>query len=97
MKPSLSEFEQLARRGNLVHVFREFLADMETPVSAYARVKDKSCSYLLESTERGSSWGRYSFIGYKPFLTVKSWGRKVKLLEIPRKRLSGRSKIPFII
>ena len=65
-KPSFSEFKRMADKGNLIPVYREFLADTETPVSFYLKIKDKSFSYLLESADGGKRWGRYSFIGYKP-------------------------------
>ena len=71
-KPSFSEFKLMAKRGNLIPVYQEFLADTETPVSAYLKIRDNSFSYLLESAESGKTWGRYSFIGYKPYLTVLS-------------------------
>jgi anthranilate synthase component 1 len=58
-------------RGNVIPVYREFLGDMETPVSAYLKVSDKSFSYLLESADGGERWGRYSFIGYKPSLVAQ--------------------------
>ena len=70
-QPSLSEFCRLAEHGNVIPVYREFLGDMETPVSAYLKVSDKSFSYLLESADGGERWGRYSFIGYKPSLVVQ--------------------------
>jgi anthranilate synthase component 1 len=62
----------MAEQGNLVPVYEEFLADTETPVSAYLKIRDKSFSYLLESADSGTRWGRYSFIGYKPHLIVVS-------------------------
>jgi len=55
----------------VIPVYREFLGDVETPVSAYLKVSDKSFSYLLESADGGERWGRYSFIGYKPSLVVQ--------------------------
>ena len=71
-KPSLSKFITLAKLGNLIPVYQEFLADMETPVSAYLKIReaDGSYSYLLESADGGKRWGRYSFIGYKPFIVA---------------------------
>jgi len=60
----------MATHGNLIPVFQEFLADTETPVSAYLKIRDSSFSYLLESADGGKRWGRYSFIGYKPSLIV---------------------------
>jgi len=62
----------MASQGNLIPVYQEFLADTETPVSAYLKIRDKTFSYLLESADGGKKWGRYSFIGYKPFLTTLS-------------------------
>ena len=72
IKPSLAEFKKMARQGNLVPVYREFLADTETPVSAYLKLRDDSYSYLLESADGGKHWGRYSFIGCRPFITAVS-------------------------
>jgi anthranilate synthase component 1 len=72
IKPSLSEFENMAQQGNLISVYREFLADTETPVSAYLKLKDDSYSYLLESADGGKQWGRYSFIGCKPYIRAVS-------------------------
>jgi anthranilate synthase component 1 len=62
----------MARQGNLIPVYQEFLADTETPVSAYLKLKDDSYSYLLESADGGKRWGRYSFIGCKPFIKTVS-------------------------
>ena len=78
-KPSFSEFRLMARQGNLIPVYQEFLADTETPVSAYLKIRDKSFSYLLESADGGKKWGRYSFIGYKPYLTALSRHREMEI------------------
>jgi len=69
----------MARQGNLIPVYQEFLADTETPVSAYLKIRDKSFSYLLESADGGKKWGRYSFIGYKPYLTALSRHREMEI------------------
>ncbi|MBW1800365.1 MAG: anthranilate synthase component I [Deltaproteobacteria bacterium] len=79
LKPSFSEFMTMAKQGNLIPVYKKFLADTETPVSAYLKLRDKSYSYLLESADGGNRWGRYSFIGYKPFLTVLSYDREMEI------------------
>ncbi len=86
-KPSFSEFEQMAKQGNLIPVYEEFLADIETPVSAYLKIQDKSYSYLLESAEGGERWGRYSFIGYKPYIVVLSRGQEVEIWEGSEKKV----------
>jgi len=80
-KPSFSEFRLMARQGNLIPVYQEFLADTETPVSAYLKIKDKSFSYLLESADGGKKWGRYSFIGYKPYLIALSRNGKMEISQ----------------
>jgi len=87
MNPSFLEFTRVAGQGNLVPVYREFLADTETPVSAYLKLKDKAFSYLLESAEGGTRWGRYSFIGYNPLLIAASRGRKMEITE------GGKTKV----
>ncbi len=71
----------MAAQGDLIPVYEEFLADVETPVSAYLKIRDKRFSYLLESAEGGERWGRYSFIGYKPYVVVMSRGREVEIEE----------------
>ena len=81
MKPSFLEFQQMSRKGNLIPVYREFLADTETPVSAYLKLREDSYSYLLESADGGQKWGRYSIIGIKPFLKILSRGDKVEVLN----------------
>ncbi len=60
------EFEKYAERGNLIPVYREMLADMETPVSVLSRFADDENVFLLESVEGGERFGRYSFIGVRP-------------------------------
>ena len=79
IKPSFSDFKLMAEQGNLIPVYQEFLADMETPVSAYLKIRDKAFSYLLESADGVDKWGRYSFIGYKPHLVALSYDREMKI------------------
>lgn len=86
MRPSFSEFTKLAEQGNLIPVYREFLADTETPVSAYLKIRDRSFSYLLESADGGRRWGRYSFIGYRPYLRVISNDREMEIWEEGKKK-----------
>ena len=70
--PSLEEVKQLAGRGNLVSVYREIDADLETPVSAYLKVARPPYSFLLESVEGGERLARYSFIGTEPYSVLKT-------------------------
>ncbi|MBI4297687.1 MAG: anthranilate synthase component I [Chloroflexi bacterium] len=64
--PSLEEAKALSSQGNLVPIYREILADLETPVSAYLKVA-RGPSFLLESVEGGERLARYSFIGTEPY------------------------------
>ncbi len=60
---SLDEFRRYAHEGNLIPLYREILADYETPVSAFAKIDHGPTAYLLESIEGGEKWARYSFLG----------------------------------
>ena len=79
--PSKEEFIKRSQCGNLVPVYREVLADMETPVSAYRKIARGKYSFLLESVEGGEHLARYSFIGTDPFMIFKSKGRDAQIIE----------------
>ena len=63
LRPNQEEFIELSRKGNLIPVVREILADMETPVSLFQKLDDGETSFLFESVEGGEKWARWSFIG----------------------------------
>jgi len=69
--PTLAQVKALARHGNLVPIYREVAADLETPVSAYLKVAQGDHSFLLESVEGGERLARYSFIGTEPYRVVR--------------------------
>jgi anthranilate synthase component 1 len=64
--PTPERFAELARQGNVIPVYADLMADFETPVSAYAKLKQDGPAYLLESVEGGENLNRYSFIGCRP-------------------------------
>ncbi len=64
--PDFDAFCALARQGNLVPVYREILADLDTPVSAFLKLDDGGDAFLLESVVGGEKWARYSFLGAAP-------------------------------
>lgn len=64
--PHRDAFVSLAAQGNVIPVYTDLMADFETPVSAYAKLKEAGPSYLLESVEGGENLSRYSFIGCRP-------------------------------
>lgn len=78
--PELNRFIELSAQGNLIPVWREILADMETPVSAFRKIDQGSSSFLLESIEGGEKWARYSFLGSGERI-FRCRGELVELLE----------------
>lgn len=64
--PNFETFKIFAGKGNLIPVYREILADMETPVSALMKLSTHHYVFLLESVEGGEKWGRYTFLGTDP-------------------------------
>lgn len=79
--PTREQFRDLARQGNLVPVYREILADMETPVSVFRRFARRPNAFLLESVEGGERLARYSFLGSDPYLVFRSKGRIATITE----------------
>jgi anthranilate synthase component 1 len=76
--PDLATFKQLASQAGLVPVAREIVADLDTPLTVFAKVAaGESHAFLFESLEGGEKWGRYSFIGFDPFLTITSRGERL--------------------
>jgi len=93
--PSLEQFRDLARKGNLIPVARQILADMETPVSAFRKIDSGNYAFLLESVEGGEQWGRYSFLGSNPSLVVRARGERVEILQGQGAQDLGDVRDPF--
>ena len=86
--PTISGFKALAGPGRIIPVWAEFLADTVTPVSAYLKLRSNfgpPC-FLLESAEFGKTWGRYSFLGLDPFLSVFIYPDRVEILQNSARR-----------
>lgn len=79
--PSLEDFQKLAVQGNLIPVTRRLLADFETPLSAYQKIRGQGESFLFESVEGGEHIGRYSFVGCNPRATVRQTADRVEVIE----------------
>ena len=79
--PDFQTFKQHAAQGNLIPVYRQIMADLDTPVSAFRKIDDGRYSFLLESIEGGEKWARYTFLGSSPSVVVRSRGRMVEILE----------------
>ena len=81
LEPGTREFDRRAREGNLVPVSCEVVADLDTPISAYLRLRDLPQPFLLESVEGGEKLARYSFLGAQPRLTLKAFPTHVEVAE----------------
>ena len=64
--PSLDEARALARDHNVIPLRHTFIDDIETPVSAFLKLRGRGPAFLLESAEQGLRFGRYSFLGFRP-------------------------------
>ncbi len=80
--PTREAFASLAAQGNVIPVTTDLMADFETPVSAYAKLRAAGPSFLLESVEGGETLSRYSFIGCRP-RKVLACGPQTTLIRVP--------------
>src|SRR5216110_2425655 len=95
LTPSLDEFIELAKQGNVIPVFAEFIADGETPVSAFKKLDRGGYSFLFESTEKNDVSGRFSFVGVDPRVVLQSYERKVRIIEDGNERRLETSTDPL--
>src|SRR5437764_8839651 len=79
--PTRDEFLKLAAQGNLIPVTRRLLADLETPLSAYRKIRGQGESFLFESVEGGEHLGRYSFVGCNPRAVIRQTDNRVEVIE----------------
>ncbi len=94
--PSRDEFLKLSRQGNLIPVYREILADMETPVSAFCKIDDRKSAFLLESIAGGEKWARYSFLGVGSGRAFRCRGDHFEILENGVPVESGSTANPLL-
>src|SRR6266480_6464058 len=91
---TFEEFKELAQRGTFVPVYKEIVADLLTPVSAFLKIAEHSdYAFLLESVEGGEHVGRYSFLGKDPFLILRARGRHT---TIDRGGITTESDRPLV-
>ena len=96
-QPSYEEFCKKAKKGNLVPVYKEILADLETPVSAFLKIDDGKYSYLLESVEGGEKLGRYSFLGTSPFLIIRAKDKRIEIVKNGKKSSFDTDENPLLL
>jgi len=94
--PTLEEIKNRREEGNLIPIYREIMADLETPVSAFLKINRHGYSFLLESVEGGQRLGRYSFIGTEPrkVITITEKDEKDPL-EVVSRELNRFRVIPL--
>ena len=91
--PSRQQFLALSRKGNLIPVYKEILADLETPVSAYFKIaRGAKYSFLLESVEGEEKIARFSFLAKDPELIFQSKENSVKMSQFKNGRLTTTSR-----
>ncbi|HEY5297792.1 MAG TPA: anthranilate synthase component I [Verrucomicrobiae bacterium] len=96
--PTPDEFLKLAAQGNVIPVTRRLLADIETPLSAYRKIRSAGESFLFESVEGGEHLGRYSFVGCNPRAVIRQTENRVEVLEngkVVESFLIGRAGSPL--
>lgn len=82
--PDFRTFQNLSGRGNLIPVYREIMADLDTPVSAFRKIDDGRYAFLLESIEGGEKWARYTFLGSNPSVVIRARAQTVEIIETGR-------------
>jgi len=85
MYPNFKTFKKLAKKGNVIPVYEEILADLETPVSAFLKVARGDYAYLLESVESQENIGRYSFLAAEPSLVFETKDGRVTVRQAARR------------
>ncbi len=94
--PSLEEVRNYAAEYNCIPVYREILADLETPVSAFMKIRNGNYSFLLESVEGGQKIARYSFIGTEPYRVLKAESGSPEDILVETEEELSRFSIPPI-
>jgi len=81
--PNIQRFKDEMETSKLIPVCTEIVADLDTPLTLFAKVvQEHKHIFLFESMEGGEKWGRYSFIGYNPLVTFKSKDDKITITEV---------------
>ncbi len=83
--PSIKEFLKLSKKGNVIPVYKEINVDLDTPVSAFLKIKKSPYAFLFESVEGQEKIARYSFLGSNPSMIIKSKGANIQIIYPGRK------------
>ena len=94
--PSKKEFVKKAKQGQMIPIYREILADLETPVTAFRKINRGKYGFLLESVEGGEKIGRYSFVGSDPLLTFQIKNNKIQINRegnLKTEKIGGKGEV----
>src|SRR5690606_36657002 len=95
--PSRDDFVALSRTFNLIPVYREIIADTDTPVSALSKLGTGPWAFLLESVEGGETLGRYSFLGNSALWTFRCWNTQVEIASSDGRRVRQTVRDPLAL
>jgi anthranilate synthase component I len=84
--PSLEEARTLAREYNVIPLRHTFIDDIETPVSAFLKLRGRGPAFLLESAEQGQRFGRWSFLGFRPRAVLRLEQGRLEVREGSERR-----------
>ncbi|RKY31552.1 MAG: anthranilate synthase component I [Candidatus Omnitrophota bacterium] len=84
--PGLKEFLKLSKKANVVPVYKDVSADLDTPVSTFLKIKKNDYAFLLESVEGQEKIARYSLMGSNPNLIFRSKANNIELIYADRKK-----------
>jgi len=93
-QPTKEEFAEFSKKANLIPVYQEYSAALETPLSAFLKLKKGAYAFLLESVEGGVRLGRYSFIGFEPSQIFQAKDGKVTITN-KKKKVQFKSTDPL--
>ncbi|MCU0651301.1 MAG: chorismate-binding protein, partial [Candidatus Omnitrophica bacterium] len=92
---TLAEFLKLSRSSNVIPVFKEINADLDTPVSCFLKLSKNQYSFLLESVEGQEKIARFSFLGTEPSVVFSSKGKRIEIIEGGKKRTFATDSDPL--
>jgi len=84
--PNLKEFLKLCTKGNVIPLYKEINADLDTPVSVFLKIHKNDYSFLFESVEGQEKTARYSFLGCNPSMVFKSKAHRIEIIYPPRNK-----------
>lgn len=97
IRPTIGEAKRLSEGNSVVPISLEIFSDVRTPIEILKNLRAQSdCWYILESVNGGDSWGRYSFLGYSPALTVSGTGGVVTVREGAASRVTAQDPVRLI-